>query len=303
MRSPNYPSLSLPDAIEHSHKLWGSKGRQVMTDDEAAIVFGHQNAKSGPARRKISALKQYGLIEKDAGGWKLSDRAIAILHKPEVNPARKTAITEAVEGVVIFKELLLTHRSASEGVIKAFLLTDREFTDSGAAGFIKSFIPTKNLVDAKGNGYNGSDADDPDQAGDAPLKVGDKVQWVSEGVDQFAEPREILGLSDDGDYAFVVGSQTGLRIDQLVVQESAMSTPATKTPPANPFAGQSPPPPPRTPSLHAGELPLPLPMPDGTIKVVPIPRMSGATFDFFKGQLEAYKTAIIKRDDQNDDPV
>lgn len=45
-----------------------------------------------------------------------------------------------------------------------------------------------------------------------------------------------------------------------------------------------------------GVLPLPLLMPDGSIAVVDIPRMTATAFDFFKKQLDAYKAAIVVPD-------
>lgn len=42
------------------------------------------------------------------------------------------------------------------------------------------------------------------------------------------------------------------------------------------------------------DLPLPLPMEDGSIRVVSIPRMTAEVFEFFKGQLEAYRKAITQ---------
>ncbi len=57
-----------------------------------------------------------------------------------------------------------------------------------------------------------------------------------------------------------------------------------KTPPAQ----RQPPP------LATDDLPLPLLMPDGAIRVVAIPRMDAMTFQFFKQQLEAYKGAIVR---------
>lgn len=48
-----------------------------------------------------------------------------------------------------------------------------------------------------------------------PINVGDDVQWTSQGADQFEEPRKVTKISDDGKYAFVEGSGTGIPIDQL----------------------------------------------------------------------------------------
>jgi len=50
------------------------------------------------------------------------------------------------------------------------------------------------------------------------LKIGDAVQWTSQGVDQFDSPRKITSISDDGKYAFVEGTNTGIPIEQLSPQ-------------------------------------------------------------------------------------
>jgi hypothetical protein len=47
------------------------------------------------------------------------------------------------------------------------------------------------------------------------VKIGDEVQWTSQGTDQFAEPRKIKSISEDGKYAFVEGSDTGIPVAEL----------------------------------------------------------------------------------------
>lgn len=51
------------------------------------------------------------------------------------------------------------------------------------------------------------------------VKIGDEVQWTSQGTDQFAEPRKIKSISEDGKYAFVEGSDTGIPVSELSVTE------------------------------------------------------------------------------------
>jgi len=47
------------------------------------------------------------------------------------------------------------------------------------------------------------------------MKVGDYVQWTSQGVDQFEKPKQIRSLSPEGDYAFFADSKTGVPVEQL----------------------------------------------------------------------------------------
>jgi hypothetical protein len=47
------------------------------------------------------------------------------------------------------------------------------------------------------------------------VRVGDHVQWTSQGVAQFAPPRRVTSVSPDGQWAFVEGSGTGLPVGQL----------------------------------------------------------------------------------------
>jgi len=51
-------------------------------------------------------------------------------------------------------------------------------------------------------------------------KIGDKVQWTSQGTDLFVEPKEVVSISEDGKFAFVEGSSTGIPIEQLSVAEA-----------------------------------------------------------------------------------
>jgi hypothetical protein len=56
------------------------------------------------------------------------------------------------------------------------------------------------------------------------IKIGDAVQWTSQGTDQFAEPRKIKSISEDGEYAFVEGSNTGIPVKELSVTEEFKPT-------------------------------------------------------------------------------
>lgn len=60
-----------------------------------------------------------------------------------------------------------------------------------------------------------------EEAAPIGIKIGDNVQWTSQGTDQFAKPRKIKSISEDGEYAFVEGSDTGIPIDEISVTKAA----------------------------------------------------------------------------------
>ena len=48
-------------------------------------------------------------------------------------------------------------------------------------------------------------------------QIGSLVQWESGGQVQFTEPKRVRGLTEDGLWAFVDGSDTGLPVKELTV--------------------------------------------------------------------------------------
>jgi hypothetical protein len=56
-------------------------------------------------------------------------------------------------------------------------------------------------------------------------KVGDQVQWTSQGTEQLVEPKKVTSVSEDGKYAFIEGSKTGIPIEQLSTIEPIKAEP------------------------------------------------------------------------------
>jgi hypothetical protein len=54
--------------------------------------------------------------------------------------------------------------------------------------------------------------------------IGDYVQWTSGGVEQFPQPRKVMGFN--GRHVFVHGSATGLPVEQVTVVDPPKPTPA-----------------------------------------------------------------------------
>jgi hypothetical protein len=66
---------------------------------------------------------------------------------------------------------------------------------------------------------------------DDSIKVGDEVQWESNGQLMFVEPRHVVAVSDDGEYVYVEGSVTPLPLVEVtaIVPGRAAIVPDTTT--------------------------------------------------------------------------
>jgi hypothetical protein len=102
-RSVAYPSVSLGDAIEFTRKLRDALGKGPYSREEAAKALGHTNL-TGPAARKVAALVQYGLLERNGNTYSQSERAQDIL-KPLSDESRDAAIQRAAVSPRLFAKL------------------------------------------------------------------------------------------------------------------------------------------------------------------------------------------------------
>lgn len=103
-RSVAYPSVTLSDAIEFTRKLREALGKGPYSREEAAKALGHTNL-TGPAARKVAALVQYGLLERNGNTYSQSQRAQDIL-KPLSDESRDAAIQRAAVSPRLFAKLV-----------------------------------------------------------------------------------------------------------------------------------------------------------------------------------------------------
>ncbi len=160
-RSPNYPAIGLPAAIEASRKLWEKERRTSVPPEVAVRAIGY-NSLSGAARTALASLRQYGLVEAGGGMVTVSPLAVDILvHEPQTDEWCE-AIRTAAKAPQIFAELVDTHADASDAAISAYLISKRRFSPDGAKKLIRALRETAALANRAGAGYNKArNADDP----------------------------------------------------------------------------------------------------------------------------------------------
>lgn len=98
-RSPNFPFISLEQALGRSRQLYDQEKRGMAA---LAVVSGHWNysLKSSGLVQTVGALKSYGLLEDEGRGLdrrvRLTDLALRILLDPRADsPERRELIRQA----------------------------------------------------------------------------------------------------------------------------------------------------------------------------------------------------------------
>jgi len=156
LRSPNYPAISLPEAVGEIQKVWTEEKRTAVPIDVLGKAMGYTSL-SGPVRTKVAALRKYGLLEQQGGMYKLSDLAMHILHAEDMKE-REQALQAAALRPELFRELFTSHGDASDNALKSHLILHKKFSDAGAKQFIKAFRETLSLANPSKAGYDGFSA-------------------------------------------------------------------------------------------------------------------------------------------------
>ncbi|MCP1468675.1 cell division septation protein DedD [Sphingobium sp. OAS761] len=180
IRSPNYPQISLPAALERVRLVYKVERQNRIDRDDALKLMGF-GGYNGASAGVLSALLKYGLFE-DLGSreMRVSDLAVKII-VPHNDEEKASAIAEAAAKPPLFQELAerWPDNHPSEHSLRTYL-TRRGFADSALENVIKSYADTLGLVNAL----------NPQSAFDEENDVSDRkgVQVASEASTSTAPP-------------------------------------------------------------------------------------------------------------------
>ena len=153
-RSPNYPGVGLPDAIERIRKIH-LKAHTHKVDAETMAKAAGYSSMNGSALTTLSALKKYLLLEEIGKELRVSPLAMTIIADPISALERKRAIQAAAFAPVLFEDIRKQYPGNVPGdeIVRSYLLK-KGFLASAVDGAIRPFRETIALVTAEGLGYN-----------------------------------------------------------------------------------------------------------------------------------------------------
>jgi len=295
IKSPNYPSMGLADAIDSVAKIEAQYRSSAASREDAAGLIGY-SALSGPATKSLAALASYGLVEKAGKGMlRVTPLARAIIHP---STAREKAESTLKAGLTpaLFREIREQFTDIpippEQGVIT--FLNRAGFNPTAVPKAAKAFSNTAELLERIKVSESHGDQVDEDAKLESPdgkfggASVGDFIQWENQGALQFEKPLRVRWVSDDGSHLAVEGSDTGIPMDQSIIEAApaAVMPPPQSPPPA--VSGQQ-------EVAKEGQRKAVFPVSEGDVTFV-FPK--GMTHDGIE-ELEAYLAVFLKKEKRN----
>jgi hypothetical protein len=154
-RSPNFPAVSLGDAIDYARLIYEREGRAKMPRLNAVKPLGYSSL-NGRSLGALGALRAYNLIDGRGDDVCLSSDAIAILKAPDGSAEKLEALRRAFEAPSAFA-ILRSKGDASPDTLH-WHLVKANFRDGAADKLLKVYLASRELVNAEGVDYT-SDAE------------------------------------------------------------------------------------------------------------------------------------------------
>lgn len=246
-RSPAYPSFPVEKAISQVQILYKNEGKYETPAGTATAAWGY-SIKSSGGRQALATLKYYGLIEVSGDGdgrkVKVSSIALDILQDTREDETEKQKLIRKVAlAPAIHKALFDAYPDglASDGTVTHYLVKEQGYSPDAARDVLAEFKQTCAYAGLYAAANKVDKVTRPaDTVGDEEVlpkvEIGCKIQWTSAGVDQFATPALVLGLSDDGHWVFVDQSDAAVPVKEVTVIDGADAPLKTLIPPAMPAA-------------------------------------------------------------------
>lgn len=253
-RSPNYPGIGLRSAVAKIEAIYKADGLAAAPQSAILKHLGYDKL-HGEAGRMLSALKSFGLIEEVGDRIKITHRGINIVARPDGDPTRAEALRSAALSPNIYREIANDYKTTgglpSDTTLKAELIAVKRFNPNAVDEFVRDFrdsIRFAGLSDARLVKSEKEQDGNKTSAHHVSLpKVGDYVQWESQGQLQFPESKRVRAISEDGAWLFVDGSETGISVKEAIMDAPITESPEVKPPvpptmqlPSQPAAGGGP---------------------------------------------------------------
>jgi hypothetical protein len=219
VRSPNYPAMSLPEAVQQIQKLFAKISQHPAPRESVATGLGYSGL-HGASATAISALLKYGLLDRDGEDYKIGERAMKII-APHSPAEKAEALKAAARDPALFAELIDHFKGdvPNDDLLRSYLIR-KGFATAAVPQVIEAFRETMELVTRDGNVYSPDEkpSEGSDMSGElqreqtktppAPLKLATGERELTTGL-----------LSKNASFRLVVSGDVGVKeIERLIAK-------------------------------------------------------------------------------------
>jgi hypothetical protein len=169
VRSPSFPFISLPGAIQRARELYEAEKRNLVRPEVAVVDWGY-SARSSAGAQTIAALRAYGLLEDLRGELRLTDRAQHILVRESGSTERNDLLRQAALAPPLFSKLWERYGAdlPSDKSLRSWLVLELKVNENSVEDLLRSYRETLACI-----GVGGSLP--PAQAGERAGERGDGI--------------------------------------------------------------------------------------------------------------------------------
>jgi hypothetical protein len=231
-----FPFINLEKAVARAKELYDAdqQGREMPV--ATAFEVWEYSLKSSGGHQTVGALKMYGLI-KDSGSMEsrkigLSDKALRYFKDEREEERQKLlqafALTPKLMAV-LWQDWNAT--PPADTIARSKLKLERGMSEQNARSFLGIYKENLDFAALKGDAkipsmQFESVTEKTDRNNSVShVKLGDFVQWTSNGVDQFNPPGKVIWISPDSTFLRVFGSPTGIPMNEILVVDAPANPP------------------------------------------------------------------------------
>jgi hypothetical protein len=151
MRSPNFPSLSLEEALSFAKVIWDKNRKAPIMREAAAKDLGYTGL-TGRSMTVLGALNQYGLVELSSKGRTRVTQLTEDILVGYPEEVKRSAIATAGRMPGLFRDIYDKFEGVvpGENAVRSFLF-QKGFTNEGVEKALKSFSATNRYVEINGD--------------------------------------------------------------------------------------------------------------------------------------------------------
>lgn len=143
VRSPSFPFISLPDAVQRARELYEAERRNLVRPEVAVEHWGY-SARSSAGAQTIAALRAYGLLEDVRGELRLTDRAQQILVREPGSRERNDLLRQAALSPPLFSKLWERYGAElpSDKSLRSWLVLELKVNENSVEDLLRSYRET-----------------------------------------------------------------------------------------------------------------------------------------------------------------